>query len=219
MKVYIDIGNTAIKILNNNKIRMIDYSLKNLESILIEFSNHYFVFAISNKDKKNILKTISQHKIKYKNVLPCDIKNICSNNIDQNEVGIDILLSTLYFSKKNGVLIINGTCLVTVLILESKIHSVTIGIGTSYETNFINKILKTNLVPKYENILGNNTENAVNLNNFIRIYGLIEYYKNEYNISNFVLSGNSFRDSNLINIFNLNNVMYVDNLVLKMLQK
>ena len=133
---------------------------------------------------------------------------------------MDILLASKYFKSSSGLIILNGTALVSIYIDNGIIQLVTLGAGTSYQNELLNRILNLNDKYNFKITNGTNTFDSICLNNYINIFGIINYFLKKKDNLKIVLSGNNFLNQNLNDILKIsNNIEVIENLVLKMLEK
>lgn len=197
--IFIEIGNTNIKFVKDtiDEIVVLPATRKNLikvsklnEQKFILNSNHKFDLFFSKKKlkQKYWLFNIDNYKSDFN----------FFENIDINEIGYDLLFLSLFIKTKinsDCLLISNGTCLTSILKLNNKIVSISIGLGF----NTANLILKNKFGFIYQQDLkikfGNNTNNAINLHQIYTIDGIIEVNKkildNNFKI---ILTGNGFNN-------------------------
>ena len=223
MKIYVDIGNTNIKYLCKDKfddIKIIKSDIENFKDLLNSYKNFDFVVIITHKEKKIYIDILRNSKVNFKIVTNKDFENNINPNIDINEIGVDILLASKYFKSSSGLIILNGTALVSIYIDNGIIQLVTLGAGTSYQNELLNRILNLNDKYNFEITNGTNTFDSICLNNYINIFGIINYFLKKKDNLKIVLSGNNFLNQNLNDILKIsNNIEVIENLVLKMLEK
>lgn len=223
MKIYVDIGNTNIKYLCKDKfddIKIIKSDIENFKDLLNSYKNFDFVVIITHKEKKIYIDILRKSKVNFKIVTNKDFENNINPNIDINEIGVDILLASKYFQSSSGLIILNGTALVSIYIDNGIIQLVTLGAGTSYQNELLNRILNLNDKYNFEITNGTNTFDSICLNNYINIFGIINYFLKKKDNLKIVLSGNNFLNQNLNDILKIsNNIQVIENLVLKMLEK
>ncbi|MBU3830740.1 MAG: hypothetical protein H9897_01065 [Candidatus Ureaplasma intestinipullorum] len=223
MKIYVDIGNTNIKYLCKDKfddIKIIKSDIENFKNLLNSYKNFDFVVIITHKEKKIYIDILRKSKVNFKIVTNKDFENNINPNIDINEIGVDILLASKYFKSSSGLIILNGTALVSIYIDNGIIQLVTLGAGTSYQNELLNRILNLNDKYNFEITNGTNTFDSICLNNYINIFGIINYFSKKKDNLKIVLSGNNFLNQNLNDILKIsNNIEVIENLVLKMLEK
>lgn len=221
MKIYVDVGNTNIKILDNNELYILNVNIINIEYLITKYKTYEWIIIFTNKNKQEFIDVLTDSNINFKNIVNNDLIDVKLNkNINRDEIGIDILLSSKYLNDNNGVIIINGTVLLSVLIINSCIESVSLQMGTHEQNKFINNILNLNDNYEFTPNLGTNTHLSMNLGNFLNVNGIINYYYSNYNVQNFVLTGNGFKNMEIKNFVNSNyKIEFIDNLVLKMLKK
>lgn len=223
MKIYIDIGNTNIKYLFKNKpnnIKIIKSDFDIFKNFLNSYKDFEFVIIITHKDKNVFIDILNESKVNFKIITNLDLENNLDSKIDINEIGIDILLASKYFKNSDGLIILNGTALVSIYIENGIIKLVSIGVGTTFQNNLINKILNINYKYNFEITDGTNTFNSICLNNYLNIFGIISYFLENNKNLKIVLSGNNFLNQNLNDILKLSrNINVIENLVLKMLEK
>lgn len=223
MKIYVDIGNTNIKYLFKDKfddIKIIKSDIENFKNLLNSYKNFDFVVIITHKEKKIYIDILRKSKVNFKIVTNKDFENNINPNIDINEIGVDILLASKYFKSSSGLIILNGTALVSIYIDNGIIQLVTLGAGTSYQNELLNRILNLNDKYNFEITNGTNTFDSICLNNYLNIFGIINYFLKKKDNLKIVLSGNNFLNQNLNDILMIsNNIEVIENLVLKMLEK
>lgn len=223
MKIYVDIGNTNIKYLCKDKfddIKIIKSDIENFKDLLNSYKNFDFVVIITHKEKKIYIDILKKSNVNFKIVTNKDFENNINPNIDINEIGVDILLASKYFKSSSGLIILNGTALVSIYIDNGIIQLVTLGAGTSYQNELLNRILNLNDKYNFEITNGTNTFDSICLNNYINIFGIINYFLKKKDNLKIVLSGNNFLNQNLNDILKIsNNIEVIENLVLKMLEK
>ena len=223
MKIYVDIGNTNIKYLCKDKlddIKIIKSDIENFKNLLNSYKNFDFVVIITHKEKKIYIDILRKSNVNFKIVTNKDFENNINPNIDINEIGVDILLASKYFKSSSGLIILNGTALVSIYIDNGIIQLVTLGAGTSYQNELLNRILNLNDKYNFEITNGTNTFDSICLNNYINIFGIINYFLKKKDNLKIVLSGNNFLNQNLNDILKIsNNIEVIENLVLKMLEK
>lgn len=223
MKIYVDIGNTNIKYLCKDKfddIKIIKSDIENFKDLLNSYKNFDFVVIITHKEKEIYIDILRKSKVNFKIVTNKDFENNINPNIDINEIGVDILLASKYFKSSTGLIILNGTALISIYIDNGIIQLVTLGAGTSYQNELLNRILNLNDKYNFEITNGTNTFDSICLNNYINIFGIINYFLKKNNNLKIVLSGNNFLNQNLNDILKIsNNIQVIENLVLKMLEK
>lgn len=221
MKIYVDIGNSNIKYKYKNILEIKAISNINFINLVNKYYNYDWIIIITNRNKDKFINILKEKKINFK-LVSCDdvlFKNIVDSKINISEVGIDILLASMYLYNNTGVVIINGTALISVFIKDSIIKSISIGLGLSQQNKQLNYILKLKNQYNIANINGDNTFNSICLSNFFNIFGIINYYQTFFGINRFILSGNGFKDLDLKDLNKIANIEYVDNLVLRMLEK
>lgn len=221
MKIYVDIGNSNIKYKYKDKLEIKTISNINFINLVNKYYNYDWIIIITNRNKDKFINILKEKKINFK-LVSCDdvlFKNIVDSKINISEVGIDILLASIYLYNNTGVIIINGTALISVFIKDSIIKSISIGLGLSQQNKQLNYILKLKNQYNIANINGDNTFNSICLSNFFNIFGIINYYQTFFGINRFILSGNGFKDLDLKDLNKIANIEYVDNLVLRMLEK
>lgn len=185
--------------------------------ILIKFE---FVIIITHKEKKNFIDILKKSEVNFKIITNKDFENNLNFEIDKNEIGVDILLASQYFKSSNGLIILNGTALVSIYIENGIIQLVSLGAGTSYQNQLLNKILNLNDKYNFETTRGTNTFDSICLNNYLNIFGIVNYFLEKNKNLKIVLSGNNFLNQNLNDILKLSsNIQVIENLVLKMLEK
>ena len=221
MKIYVDVGNTNIKILDNNELYILNVNIINIEYLITKYKTYEWIIIFTNKNKQEFIDVLTDSNINFKNIVNNDLIDVKLNkNINRDEIGIDILLASKYLNDNNGVIIINGTVLLSVLIINSCIESISLQMGTHEQNKFINNILNLNDNYEFTPNLGTNTHLSMNLGNFLNVNGIINYYYSNYNVQNFVLTGNGFKNMEIKNFVNSNyKIEFIDNLVLKMLEK
>ncbi len=221
MKIYLDIGNSNIKLFVNNKLFLYKVTINRFIELIEKYKSYDWIIIITNKHKKKFLDLLNRNHINFKNIVSLDLNNVLINkDININEIGVDILLASKYLNNKNGVIIINGTALISIYINNSRIESVSIQAGIAKQNNFLNSLLFLKNNYKFSSKLATNTKQAIELGNFFNVSGIINYYCEKYNIQYFVLTGNGFSQSDVDNFLSKKyNIEYVDNLVLKMLIK
>lgn len=221
MKIYVDIGNSNIKYKYKDKLEIKTISNINFINLVNKYYDYDWIIIITNRNKDKFINILKEKKINFK-LVSCDdvlFKNIVDSKINISEVGIDILLASMYLYNNTGVVIINGTALISVFIKDSIIKSISIGLGLSQQNKQLNYILKLKNQYNIANINGDNTFNSICLSNFFNIFGIINYYQTFFGINRFILSGNGFKDLYLKDLNKIANIEYVDNLVLRMLEK
>lgn len=221
MKIYVDIGNSNIKYKYKDKLEIKTISNINFINLVNKYYDYDWIIIITNRNKDKFINILKEKKINFK-LVSCDdvlFKNIVDSKINISEVGIDILLASMYLYNNTGVVIINGTALISVFIKDSIIKSISIGLGLSQQNKQLNYILKLKNQYNIANINGDNTFNSICLSNFFNIFGIINYYQTFFGINRFILSGNGFKDLDLKDLNKIANIEYVDNLVLRMLEK
>ena len=221
MKIYLDIGNSNIKLFVNNKLFLYKVTINRFIELIEKYKSYDWIIIITNKHKKKFLDLLNRNHINFKNIVSLDLNNVLINkDININEIGVDILLASKYLNNKNGVIIINGTALISIYINNSRIESVSIQAGIAKQNNFLNSLLFLKNNYKFSSKLATNTKQAIELGNFFNVSGIINYYCEKYNIQYFVLTGNGFSQSDVDNFLSKKyNIEYVENLVLKMLIK
>lgn len=223
MKIYMDIGNTNIKYLFKEKsdnIEIVETNIDNFKNLLNSYKKFEFVIIITHKEKKNFIDILKKSEVNFKIITNKDFENNLNFEIDKNEIGVDILLASQYFKSSNGLIILNGTALVSIYIENGIIQLVSLGAGTSYQNELLNKILNLNDKYNFEITRGTNTFDSICLNNYLNIFGIINYFLEKNKNLKIVLSGNNFLNQNLNDILKLsNNIQVIENLVLKMLEK
>ena len=194
--------------------------IENFKDLLNSYKNFDFVVIITHKEKKIYIDILKKSKVNFKIVTNKDFENNINPNIDINEIGVDILLASKYFKSSSGLIILNGTSLVSIYIDNGIIQLVTLGAGTSYQNELLNRILNLNDKYNFEITNGTNTFDSICLNNYINIFGIINYFLKKKDNLKIVLSGNNFLNQNLNDILKIsNNIEVIENLVLKMLEK
>ena len=221
MKIYLDIGNSNIKLFVNNKLFLYKVTINRFIKLIEKYKSYDWIIIITNRHKGKFLDLLNRNHINFKNIVSLDLNNVLINkDININEIGVDILLASKYLNNKNGVIIINGTALISIYINNSRIESVSIQAGIAKQNNFLNSLLFLKNNYKFSSKLATNTKQAIELGNFFNVSGIINYYCEKYNIQYFVLTGNGFSQSDVDNFLSKKyNIEYVDNLVLKMLIK
>ncbi len=221
MKIYLDIGNSNIKLFVNNKLFLYKVTINRFIELIEKYKYYDWIIIITNKHKKKFLDLLNRNHINFKNIVSLDLNNVLINkDININEIGVDILLASKYLNNKNGVIIINGTALISIYINNSRIESVSIQAGIAKQNNFLNSLLFLKNNYKFSSKLATNTKQAIELGNFFNVSGIINYYSEKYDIQYFVLTGNGFSQSDVDNFLSKKyNIEYVENLVLKMLIK
>lgn len=221
MKIYLDIGNSNIKLFVNNKLFLYKVTINKFTELIEKYKSYDWIIIITNRHKRKFLDLLNRNHINFKNIVSLDLNNVLINkDININEIGVDILLASKYLNNKNGVIIINGTALISIYVNNSRIESVSIQAGITKQNNFLNSLLFLKNNYKFSSKFGTNTKKAIELGNFFNVSGIINYYCEKYNIQNFVLTGNGFSQSDVNNFLSKKyNIEYVENLVLKMLIK
>ncbi len=222
MKIYFDIGNTNIKYLVNDKTYIIKFSLFNFLCLLLKYHKNKIIILNTNNKFKKIIKFIVSIKRQKMNLIDHQQLNSIVNvnpNINFYDVGLDILISSLYFKNASGLIVINGTGLISVLVQNGVIKNISLSLGDSLKINAINHLIKTNENVNINDIRGISNGSSISLGIFLNIYGIIEYYQKKYHDLNVILTGNNFWNYDLNNfIFNQKQVKYIANLPLKMLK-
>ena len=221
MKIYLDIGNSNIKLFVNNKLFLYKVTINRFIELIEKYKSYDWIIIITNRHKGKFLDLLNRNHINFKNIVSLDLNNVLINkDININEIGVDILLASKYLNNKNGVIIINGTALISIYINNSRIESVSIQAGIAKQNNFLNSLLFLKNNYKFSSKLATNTKQAIELGNFFNVSGIINYYWEKYNIQYFVLTGNGFSQSDVDNFLSKKyNIEYVENLVLTMLIK
>lgn len=221
MKIYLDIGNSNIKLFVNNKLFLYKVTINRFIELIEKYKSYDWIIIITNRHKRKFLDLLNRNHINFKNIVSLDLNNVLINkDININEIGVDILLASKYLNNKNGVIIINGTALISIYVNNSRIESVSIQAGITKQNNFLNSLLFLKNNYKFSSKFGTNTKKAIELGNFFNVSGIINYYCEKYNIQYFVLTGNGFSQSDVNNFLSKKyNIEYVENLVLKMLIK
>lgn len=221
MKIYLDIGNSNIKLFVNNKLFLYKVTINKFTELIEKYKSYDWIIIITNRHKRKFLDLLNRNHINFKNIVSLDLNNVLINkDISINEIGVDILLASKYLNNKNGVIIINGTALISIYVNNSRIESVSIQAGITKQNNFLNSLLFLKNNYKFSSNFGTNTKKAIELGNFFNVSGIINYYCEKYNIQYFVLTGNGFSQSDVNNFLSKKyNIEYVENLVLKMLIK
>lgn len=221
MKIYLDIGNSNIKLFVNNELFLYKVTINKFTELIEKYKSYDWIIIITNRHKRKFLDLLNRNHINFKNIVSLDLNNVLINkDININEIGVDILLASKYLNNKNGVIIINGTALISIYVNNSRIESVSIQAGITKQNNFLNSLLFLKNNYKFSSKFGTNTKKAIELGNFFNVSGIINYYCEKYNIQNFVLTGNGFSQSDVNNFLSKKyNIEYVENLVLKMLIK
>ncbi len=221
LRIYLDIGNSNIKLLSKNTIKIYKSTFSNFNKLIKKYNYCKWIIIITNINKDKFIDILNKNNIDYKNISYKNLKNINLNEkIKIEEVGIDILLASQYLKNDTGVIIMNGTYLVSILVIKSKITSVSIQLGVGVQSRICCKSLNVNCELNYWKYIADNTLKSISLANYISIYGIINFYKQEYKISKFILTGNGFSNFDLnYLISNKYKIQIIDNLVLKMLQK
>lgn len=221
MKIYLDIGNSNIKLFVNNKLFLYKVTINIFIELIEKYKSYDWIIIITNRHKRKFLDLLNRNHINFKNIVSLDLNNVLINkDININEIGVDILLASKYLNNKNGVIIINGTALISIYVNNSRIESVSIQAGITKQNNFLNSLLFLKNNYKFSSKFGTNTKKAIELGNFLNVSGIINYYCEKYNIQYFVLTGNGFSQSDVDNFLSKKyNIEYVENLVLKMLIK
>ncbi|MDE5599817.1 MAG: hypothetical protein K2I49_02670, partial [Ureaplasma sp.] len=180
--VFIDVGYTNIKILDDNEI--IIHPVKKCIKLIKNISKKSYCFIACNNQKylKNILKIKNSYLITWNDFVN-DIK--IGDEFKIEELGIDLILYC-YWLKQNkindAIVLSSGTCSVLMVIKNSELISVQISSGFELELNSIEKIIKGINKKFSETFHHFNTEKAIYISYINKIKGMIEINKQNFNI-------------------------------------
>lgn len=231
MKVFLEIGYTNFKFVNDNseEIILLPSSTNDLEHFLnhFDFTNDKLYILSNNTQLVNLLssfKHINNYFLFDHNINHLNLK--INPDIDYDELGDDLRFLIYYLNQienKDIVLMSDGSCLVTIVKQDHLINSISINLGLSTSLEVINNKfgLETNRV--FFNQYGTNTNNALALGEYLMFKGILMSTLENFRIKDslIVLCGNGF-NKEWINSFKDTTklkIEYYPNLVLKTFRK
>lgn len=231
MKVFLEIGYTNLKFVNDNseEITLLSSSTSNLEHFLnrFDFINNK-LYVLNNNSKLisllNSFKSQNNYFLFDHNINHLDLK--INPDINYDELGDDLRFLIYYLNQienKDVVLMSDGSCLVTIVKQDHLINSISINLGLSTSLEVINSKfgLTTNRV--FFNQYGTNTNDALALGEYLMFKGILMSTLENFHIKDslVILCGNGFNEEWINNFKGTTKlkINYCPNLVLKTFRK